>query len=404
MSLWIPLRSLLRNRRRTLLSVAIIALGTAISLFVFGFLEDSRLQIQASTVDEYGNLQIGSPDLWNDTADGYEYLIPPAQLEEIEFLLSAHERILGTTSQLQFPGLLASGNETQVVRITALVPENETLAVREPSIVEGRALQAGDVAQILVGRSLAERLGLGVGSVVTLTLTTVNGAFNATPLQVAGIYRFSSEQVELQSIYLPQTFAQLLLQTQGVDRIVVSLDSIAATDSAAAAIQSQLEAAGIPLEVRTWYELSPIYEQLAGYFDILFGFLTLAVFILVFFIILQVLTLAFLERTREIGTIRALGTTRGQVFAQLLIESAWLALIGGAVGVLAGMLMGVGFNAIGLEWRPPGTVEESVLSVQLGLMIVTPPFLVALVSTFLSAIFPAIQTSRLRVVDALRVN
>ena len=84
--------------------------------------------------------------------------------------------------------------------------------------------------------------------------------------------------------------------------------------------ESQLDSLSFPLQVRTWYELSPIYQQLAGYFDILFGFLTLAVFILVFFIILQVLTLAFLERTREIGTIRALGTTRGQVFSQLLVD------------------------------------------------------------------------------------
>jgi len=403
MTWWIPLRSLFRNRRRTLLSVAIIAFGTAISLFVFGFLEDSRLQIQATTVNEYGNLQIASSDLWEDTADGYDYLILPELEAEILALLAEHREITGVTSQLQFPGLIAAGRQTQVVRITAQIPSNKTLDI-DDFVIDGRPLQSSDVAAVLMGRSLADRLGLGVDDVVTLTLTTVDGAYNATPLRIVGIYRFTAEQVELRSLFMPQAFAQVLLNTSGVDRIIVNLRSIADTDSATSSIQRQLDDAGLPLEVLTWYELSPFYQQLSGFFDILFGFLTLAVFILVFFIILQVLTLAFLERTREIGTIRALGATRGEVFSQLLVESVWLALFGSLTGVLLGFLMGTVFNAIGIEWRPPGTAEASILSVQINLMTVLPPFGVSIIATLLSAIFPAVQTSRLRVVDALRVE
>jgi len=403
MTWWIPLRSLLRNRRRTILSVAIIGLGTAISLFVYGFLEDSRLQIQATTVGEYGNLQIASPDLWSDTADGYDYLISPETEGEVRALLGVHAGITGVTSQLQFPGLLAAGNRTQVVQVTAQVPGNRTLNA-DRLVVEGRALEPSDVASVLIGRSLAERLGVGIDDVVTLTLTTVDGAYNATPLQIVGVYRFTSEQVELQTLFLPQSFAQLLLNTAGVDRLIVGLTAIGSTDRAAAAIERQLADAALALEVRTWYELSPIYQQLSGFFDILFGFLTLAVFILVFFIILQVLTLAFLERTREIGTVRALGTTRRQVLGQLLAESGWLALFGSLAGVAIGFLIGLGFNTLGIEWRPPGTVEASVLAVRLTWMIAVPPFVVSLIATLLSAIFPAFQTSGLRVVDALRVE
>ncbi len=403
MTWWIPLRSLVRNRRRTALSIAIIALGTAISFFVYGFLEDSRLQIQASTVSEYGNLQIASPDLWNDTADGYEYLIAPDVLREVRALLESHDGLTGITEQLQFPGLVAAGDETQVVRVTAQVPENETLT-SDAFVVEGRSLRSTDVAAVLMGRSLAEQLGVRAGDVVTLTLTTVDGAYNATPLQVVGIYRFTSEQVERRTLFMPLTLAQIVLSTSGVDRLVVSLSSIAATDREADAIQQQFDEAGLQLEARTWYELSPIYRQLSGYFDILFGFLTLAVFILVFFIILQVLTLAFLERTREIGTIRALGTTQGEVFRQLITESAWLAVFGSLTGIAIGGVFGIVFNAVGIAWQPPGTVEASALSVQINGMTMLPPFLVGVAATLLSAVFPSIQTSRLRVVDALRVE
>ena len=84
----LPLRSLWRNRRRTFLSLAVIALGTSVSVFVLGFLENSRVQIQDSTVQQFGNLQVASPLLWEDAADGYEYLISPADAAQLDALLA----------------------------------------------------------------------------------------------------------------------------------------------------------------------------------------------------------------------------------------------------------------------------------------------------------------------------
>ena len=402
--LWLlPLRSLWRNRRRALLSIAIISLGTALSLFVLGFLDNARGQIEGNSVDEYGNFQVASPALWDDTADGYEYLLSPEHVATIQSIASEDSAFVGSTAQLQFPGLIAVGDRTQVVRVTALEPGNGILDFAK-LVTTGRPLEPTDAAGILIGRSLADRLSLDIGDVATLTLTTVGGAYNASPLQVIGIYAFSSEQVELQTLILPLRFAQLLLNTQGVDRIVVSLDRVAASSPAAETTQRALAAQGLPLEARTWDDLSPIYKQLSSYFDILFGFLSLAVSVLVFFIILQVLTLAFLERTREIGTLRALGTTRGEIFRLFFSESGWLALIGSVLGVAAGVALGFGFNAIGIEWLPPGTVEETKLSVDVGLSTALLPFAVSVIATVLSALYPALQAARLRVVDALRVD
>jgi len=400
---WIPLRSLWRNRRRTLISLAIIAFGTAISLFVLAFLDNARDQIRDVSVAEYGNLQIASPLLFDDEAEGYEYLLTPDHVEALTALLRNEPSYVASTVQLEFPGLAASGNQTQVVRLRAIEPENGLLDFGE-YVVEGRELRPDDLASALVGRALADLLSLEVGDAITVTLTTVDGAYNASPFVIAGIYGFSSEQVESQVLLVPLRFGLLLLNTNGIDRVIVELDRIAATDAAAARIEAGLADAELPLEVRTWEELSPIYQQLSSYFDLLFGFLTLAISVLVFFIILQVLTLAFLERTREIGTLRALGTTRGEVFRLFFSESAWLAVLGSLIGILAGILLSLGFNALGIEWLPPGTVEPSVLGTRIGPLTVLLPFLVSLVATLLSALYPALQAARLRVVDALRVE
>ena len=402
MWLSVPLRSLWRNRRRTLLSIAVVTLGTAISLVVLGFVEDSRDQLKRTTVEEYGNVQIASADLWDETADDYAYLIPPETVAEVDGLLATEPAFVGRTLRLEFPGLLASGERTQVVQAVGLEPDNGILD--PPSIAEGRGLEPGDTASVLVGRSLAERLSIEVGDPLLFTLTTAAGAYNATPLIVAGIYRFQSENAELRTIFLPLEFGKLLLGTSGVDRIVIGLSGLGLTDAARGRVQAGLDRAGIELEARTWYELSPIYRQLSGYFNLLFGFLSLAVTILVFAIILQVLTLSFLERTREIGTLRALGTTRGEVFRLFFVESAWLALLGGLVGVAAGVLFSFAFNAVGIEWKPPGTVDPVTFTIVLRPMTILPPFVVGVVATLISGLFPSIRTSRIRVVDALRVE
>ncbi|UCF09336.1 MAG: FtsX-like permease family protein, partial [Candidatus Bipolaricaulota bacterium] len=211
-------------------------------------------------------------------------------------------------------------------------------------------------------------------------------------------------QVELQTLLLPLRYAQALLSTAGIDRVVVALDDLAATNGTRDRLQRALDAAGIALEIKTWDELSPIFRQLSSLFDLLFGFIALAMALLVFFIILQVLTLAFLERTRELGTVRALGTTRGGVFAQLLAEAAWLAVLGSALGVVIGLAVGGGFNSLGIQWTPPGTVEPVILSVRIGLSTFVTPFLLGVVAALLSSLYPALQMSRLSIVDALRTE
>ncbi|MEN6369227.1 MAG: hypothetical protein ABFD77_05965, partial [Thermotogota bacterium] len=139
---WIPLRSLWRNRRRTLLSLTIIALGTAISFFVLGFVESSRRLIQESTVHEYGNLQIGFADLWSGgTAGLVDRLIPADGVAEIKGALAGEPSVVGSTAQLEFSGLLARGERTQVVRVTGVAPQNGVLDF-DDLIVDGRSLIA----------------------------------------------------------------------------------------------------------------------------------------------------------------------------------------------------------------------------------------------------------------------
>jgi len=403
MWLLLPLRNLLRSRRRTALSAAVIALGTAVALVVLGFVDASRALIQETTVQQFGNLQLAAPELWDDEGELADRLLTQDTASQARSLTAEQPGVTGVTTQLSFSGLISQRRSSQAVQAVGVEPENPVLSY-EQLVVKGRDLQPDDQGAVLLGRTLADELGVEVGGFVNLTATTVDGAFNVLPLEVVGIYTFPTAQVEARQIFLPLAAAQILLGVEAVDRLVVSLERLELTVPVAASLRGTLGADGLGLEIRTWDELSPFYAQLSGFFDILFGLLIMAVFVLVFFILLQVLTLAFSERIREVGTLRALGTKQGQVMQLFVGEAAWLGLLGGAAGVAAGGLLAVAFNAAAIPWQPPGSLEPVTLAVRIGWPSIAVPLVVSTMSTVLSAVFPAFQAGRVSVVDALRVN
>lgn len=400
LKLLIPLRNLSRNRRRTLLSLAIIALGTAMIYAVRGYVDESMLSIRQGTVRQFGNLQIASPLLWAEKTENFQYLIPPEEVAQIVAILREIPDVTAYTVQLNLSGLAITERKTKVVRVTALEPQNRALDYND-LVVEGSGLNPDDRAKVLIGRSLAEELQLKPGDFFTLTTTTVDGAYNVGPLQIAGIYTLNNAVVEGQLIFMPISYGQILMDTAGIAKVIVTIENIDDTERVAALVQRKLTDAGLEFEVRTWEQLAEFYRQIKGFFNILFGFLTIAVSVLVFFIVLQVLTLSFLERTREVGTIRAIGTKRYQVFLMFFMESVFLGVLGSLVGVLVGWLAGQGFNALGISWTSPGAIEPVPVRLRLELSNALGPFLVSVFATMFSAFYPAAHSARLNVVEAL---
>jgi len=218
------------------------------------------------------------------------------------------------------------------------------------------------------------------------------------------LYTAQSEEVEKRQVYLPISSAQELVGKNVVGRLAIKLKNRGATDRVASNLRENEEISSLSLGVRTWKQLSSFYKMLSNFFGLIFGFLVVVVSVLVFFIVLQVLTMSFLERIREVGTIRALGTRSGEVFRMFVSESFLLGLAGAVLGLIFGVLLALGFNSLGINWTPPGSVEPVILTVKMGWANVWPPVLLSLVATVVSSFYPAYRTSRTDIVDTLRVE
>ncbi|SDS40867.1 FtsX-like permease family protein [Opitutus sp. GAS368] len=159
----------------------------------------------------------------------------------------------------------------------------------------------------------------------------------------------------------------------------------------------------LDLEVRDLKELQPFYKQAVGMFSAIFMFVAVIMIVIVLFTVVNTMSMSVMERTQEIGTLRALGLGRTGVLAQFVLEGALLGLIGTIVGLLIGFAISQIVNRAGLTWQPPGSAFPVPLKLMTNGAITL--FLgvglgLSAIAT-LAALIPARNAARMKVVDAL---
>jgi len=161
---------------------------------------------------------------------------------------------------------------------------------------------------------------------------------------------------------------------------------------------------GAPLAVRTVNEVVPFIDQTISMFNTIFGFIATLIIAVVMFTVANTVSASILERTTEIGTIRALGLRRSTVMQLFLLEATMLALVGTLVGIAGSVVMELLINSMQLSWRPPGAAEDMSLTVSVfrELGMVAGALVVAVVFATLAAVPAANKAARLKIVDALR--
>jgi len=398
----IAFRNVFRNRRRSVLSLAIIGLGSTMLFLVGGYVAQSLASMTTGFSSYYGHIQIADIGFWDRSDELSDYLLRPlGRLATIERVLAEHPIVESWTTRLDFSGLLGNDKETAMVLGTGVEPENLTTEPVHPIAVSGRPLRANRSDEILLGVTLAENLDALPGSRINLAGFAVTESLNAMTIDVAGTFKFFNSEMEAQATFVPLALAQGLLRTDGVDRVIVRLSESTAVEATATSIQASFDQEGLDLEVRPWEDIAPFYTEMKSFYGAIDGLSTVAVFLLAFFGILQVLMMSFMERTREVGTLRAVGTKRSQVFRMFLTEGVVLGILGGLLGVAAGFGIGAAINAADIVWMYPGATQPAPVAIQLAAGNALAPLIIGLLAALLSAVYPALNAARSDVVEAL---
>jgi putative ABC transport system permease protein len=411
--IWIryALANLFRNKRRSLYTILAIAMGYA-AINVFGGFTAyifTNLKNSSIYVDATGHLSIFKKGfLTEGKIEPTKFLITHDQLQQITQICNDIPGVTVTAPQLQIMGLISNGEIStifigigKIPSKTQMIQDSVTGMIRRLKLYEGDRLTDDFIYGAGITYGLADKLALDIGSSAIVMAPTVDGRINALDMEVRQKFNVPVEALNDLIVSIPLAFAQALYDT---DRIG-SLSVLLSDDTLTLPVKNSLEQIflenGLDMEVKTWEEMAPFYRKVKNMFDIIF----LLVFIIVLTIavtsIINTLSMTVMERTREIGTLRALGMKRSGVVTLFAMESALLGVAGSIAGVGITLLSWFAVKVLDPQWMPPNIVAYIPLEVYLvpAYMAVTLFFLVLL--SIIVSIIPARKAAHGGIVDAL---
>lgn len=407
----IAAKNLLRYKRRTLLTTALIALGVvSVLLFIAVSGSFKSLMIGQITDSVMGHVQIHRK--------GYVASIDnlplnrnlnAKQLTKVEEVLRAEPAVESFTLRLRLGAMFSNFTETTNIRLNAVVPEDEFRAmpllasrISEKKAGEELLVPGG----VLIPALLAKGMQVKVGDTVVLVATNRDGSVNGKPFTVHGVLDgISGPGGRDGAIHLDD--AKELLRISGVEisEIAVRLKDIDDLPAVTARLEQQLggltNKEGKPVfEVHTWEKLSPFYN-IAKMIDLMTLFIKVMLVAIVLVSIMNVMIMAVYERIGEIGTIAAIGTTPGKILALFLAEGFLLAIVGTATGTVISLLAIAGLNSAAITFNF-GMQTGLLLQPTISAGQIAPILAMVIFISVLASLQPAWKAAKMDPIAALR--
>jgi len=248
---------------------------------------------------------------------------------------------------------------------------------------------------------LAKKLGLKLNSDAIAMAPTLDGRINAMDIQVFQLFGVPVDTLNDKFLAVTLKFAQSLYDTDRVDRINILLDKDRSQSSVKALLEQRFKEQGLQLEVRTWLELSPFYTRVKGMFNVIFFFIFVIVFTIAVTSVTNTISMSVIERTREIGTLRALGLKHKGVMILFAAESALLSILGCTSGMCLTLLTWIMIKVTKPMWAPPTIPGKIPLEVHLIPSYLLISFVFLLLLSVLVSLLPTRRAAKSSIVDAL---
>ena len=396
------LLNVVHNLRRTVAVVVIIALGTGLLFLSHAYLQGLYTILSFGIRNQSGDLQVHHAD-YVHTNPNAQPIIPGAGLARVEQIVADASEVRVTSRELLFGGLMEHDGQSTGVAVVGLETDrlNRGAASRR-QVVTGSDLKYGDIAAAILGEGVAQQLAVAPGQGVTLLVHTTAGAEREVTLAIKGIVRTGSSFNDAYAIYVPLRFARQVLDTDGAHRLLLFLHSERDLDAVHERLHRLISETGLPLSVSSWREVQEFYDQLKSFYDILFRFAIVVVTVLSMVAIFAMTSVSFLERVRELGSLRAIGTTRGQLLLLLLVEALTTYLLGAAAALGLGLAAGVIINTLDITFIPIGSNLAVPFYIDLEFRYFLVPAIITLVMTVGATLVPALRTARLSIASVLR--
>jgi lipoprotein-releasing system permease protein len=398
----VALRFLREGRMQTVLIVVGVAAGVAVIAYISALVTGLQGNTLSKTLGAQAHVTIRSPDEEVRSAAtlpagtlSITQVQPRAQrLRTVENwqallpLLEADPGIAGVSPLVSGSGLALRGEASQAIALMGIdLDRHDQVIGLRGKTVEGRpGLEPGEA---IVGRELAQDLGVRVGDRITVQTTRV-----AEPLRVTALVDLGVRDLNRRSVYVALRTAQNLL---GLPGGVTGLD-LTLRDVWTAQAQAESLRARLPYKIESWQESNAQLVSALNAQSVSTALIRAVVLVVVVLGIASVLVVSVVQKRREIGILRAMGATRGQVLRLFLVQGAVVGAAGSVLGVGLAFAMIKAFTTFvrGADGLPLFAIS---LQPEQALQVAG----VAIACGVLAAIAPARRAARMDPAQAIRI-
>ncbi len=413
--LTLALRNLFRHKRRTALTASALVLG--IALMVLGRAWTAAMEtavVEPARSGTLGHVEVFAKDAAADEGGSVSFIMPqnnyrliPDPPALIERVLRAEPRLAAGLARLMVGALLSNGDASMEVVLIGIDPKARAAVYPAVELRAGRHFVAGEKG-ILLNRGVAKRLGATVGSTLVALGNTADGRLAAVKLTVTGLWVVKGlEAYEWGACYTDIAAVQELMDVGDGAGVLVfrQRDLEAPVAPIAASVNAAFARDGVPAVAYTWEEMGGpfiggmlVTRFIARIMDFVMAIIVAAG-------VMNTALMSVFERTREVGTLRAVGARRSRILAIFLLEAVFLGVAGAAGGALAGAGLILFFGRAGI----PAFSEAQRYSyggdylyptLHWGDVTVVPAMMVVI--CLLAAFGPALMAARMRPAESLR--
>lgn len=402
MNLSLAWRNVWRNKMRSLIIMISVAIGLFAGIFVLGLYE-GMLNARVRTVidSEVAHLQIHHPNFKDDFDPAFT--LEPARIKNsLQNILTIQAVAYRVITQ----GMLSTTTGSAGVQINGIDSQEEIkVSHLAGKIKEGAILDPLKRNGILIGKKLAEKMKVKLGSKLVLTFTDNEANITSGAFRVVGIYQTINAPLDELHVYVNHN---TLTSYLGLTNVCHEVAILVSSDGDVEEAKLELQKLFPEYKVQTWRENSPETDLMVTTIDQYSAIIIVIIMIALAFGVINTMLMSVLERTREIGMLTALGMNRRRVFTLVLSETLILTMVGVPLGLLASWFTILFFAKRGIDIA---SFSEDAMSGFGFSSMIYPEFpaesigmvlMIVICTALFASLFPSLKAIKLQPADALR--